>query len=69
MQEVKAPWQSKTLVLNAIFGLVAAISLFVPAASAITDYLKSHVEIVAMVWSALNMILRFVTKDKIGLGE
>lgn len=65
--DTKKPWQSKTLVLNAILGVAAAAALFVPAASGVKVLLEGHVSEIALVWSILNMILRTISKDKIQL--
>lgn len=66
---VKKPWQSKTLFLNALAGLILFVSLFVPQASVAGEYLKNHADVVGMVWAGLNMVLRLITKDKIQLGD
>ena len=65
--ETKKPWQSKTLVLNALLGILAAVGLFVPGAESVSTFLTSHASEVAMVWSLANIILRAITKDKIAL--
>lgn len=65
--ETKKPWQSRTLVLNALMGVIAAVALFVPGASVVSDFLKGHEGEAVMVWSLLNVVLRAVTKDKIAL--
>ena len=67
--ENKKPWQSKTLVLNALMGLVACVALFVPAASVVSSFLSANAPLVGAVWAMLNIVLRAVTKDKISLGE
>lgn len=67
--ETKYPWQSKTIVLNAIMGLVTAVALFVPGAEVVKEFLSAHMAEVGFVWSVLNLVLRAITKDKIVLGE
>ena len=57
----KKPWQSKTLWINLI---LAASALFVPGVGA---YVQSHMEVVAIVFSGINIVLRLVTKDAIQL--
>lgn len=70
MEASKKPWQSKTIVLNALFGLFALVALFAPlGAQHLHDVLANNGAIVAAVWSGLNILLRFVSKDKIQLGE
>jgi predicted phage tail protein len=66
---VKAPWQSKTLVLNAILGVLAAVALFAPGALHISDWIASNGATVALIWSGASMLLRLVTKDAIQLGD
>ena len=67
--DTKKPWQSKTLVLNAVIGLAAAASLFLPQAATVPTFITAHGAEIAMGWSLLNMVLRLVSKDKISLGE
>ena len=67
--ETKKPWQSRTMVLNALMGLAAAASLFIPQAHVVPDYISANPTQVALIWSILNMVLRAVTKDKVSLGD
>lgn len=55
----KKPWQSKTLWMNLI-GAIAA--LFIPS---VADFIASNPEVVALIWSGINFVLRLVTKDQI----
>lgn len=59
---VKKPWLSKTLWMNLI---MAVLVMFWPAAG---DVVASHPEVATMVWSGINMLLRFVTKDQLQIG-
>lgn len=63
--ESKKPWQSKTLLINGILGILAFIGLFVPGAESVGLWINAHGAEIAMGWSVLNMGLRFITKDKI----
>lgn len=65
----KKPWQSKTLLLNGIGGLILFAALFVPAAASWGDWLKSNSLQIGVAWSVLNMVLRAITKDKLQLSE
>lgn len=65
----KKPWQSKTMMLNGLMGLLAFVALFWSGASGVSEFLNGHGGEIAMVWSILNIILRAVTKDKISLGD
>lgn len=58
---VKKPYLSKTLILNLI---VAVCAMFGPEVS---DYAKP--ESIILVLTVANMVLRLVTKEKIGLSE
>lgn len=57
------------MVMNGVFGLVAFIALFIPGAEVVKMFLEAHAPEIAMVWSVLNIVLRALTKDKIGLTE
>ncbi len=69
MNEVTKPWQSKTVVINAVLGVLAAVAAFVPAASGVQAFISSHAAEIGVGWSILNIVLRAVTRNKIGLGE
>lgn len=59
----KAPWQSKTLIVNLIMALAA---LFFPG---VGEYVKAHPELVMSVFAGLNIALRFLTKGAIQIGD
>lgn len=63
--EGKVWWQSKTILVNAILGVLMAIIPVVPAAKPIADWMGSHLEVIGVGWSMLGMLLRAVTSDKI----
>ena len=63
----KKPWQSKTMVLNALLGLASAVALFWPAANVVPQFVQAHGAEVGMVWALLGIVLRAVTKDRISL--
>ena len=65
----KPAWTSKTLVLNAILGVLSAVALFAPGALSISDWISANGATVALVWSGASMLLRLVTKEAIQLGE
>jgi len=60
MEPVKKPWASKTLLLNAL----VAIGMLMPWEP--VREVMSEANMV-MILSVVNMVLRLVTKDKIGL--
>jgi len=57
----KKPWMSKTLILNFI---VAALAL-----SGLNEKISLSAEQIAIGLTGLNILLRLITKDKIGLDE
>ncbi len=61
------PWQSKTILLNALMGVCAALVVFVPGLGHVSAWVQGHADMIGMVWAGLNVVLRFVTKDKISL--
>lgn len=67
--QTKYPWESKTIVLNAIIGIASAAALFFPAASTISTFINTNATAIAAVWSVLNIILRTISKDAISLSE
>ena len=67
LPEGKKPWQSRTLVLNGVVGLCAAVGLFLPGALSISDWIAANGASVTLVWSLANMVLRVVTKEKVTL--
>lgn len=65
----KPPWQSKTLLLNGIGGLIAFVSLFWAGAAPVSEWLSTNAALIASIWAGLNVALRLLTKDKIQLGD
>lgn len=58
--EPKHPVRSKTVWFN----LIVALAAFVPAVS---EWVKAHPEMVMQGLVAVNVLLRFLTKDKLSL--
>lgn len=69
MENTKPAWQSKTLLLNGVAGLVLFATLFYPPAKAVTDFISQYPAEVGIAWSLLGMALRWVTKDKVVLTQ
>jgi len=67
--DTKKPWLSKTVWINAIMGIIATISIFVPGAHVISDFITNHAAGIAMIWSAANIGIRFITHDKVQLQD
>lgn len=61
--ESKKPWQSKTIWINLILALAAML------APQVQSYIVAHPEMVAIVFSVVNMILRLVTQGKIQISD
>lgn len=61
--ESKKPWQSKTIWINLILALAAML------APQVQVYIAAHPEMVAIVFSVVNMILRVVTQGKIQISD
>lgn len=69
-QQAKKPWESKTIILNAILGLAALIAAVNPQASeAVKSFVSQNAAQIGMFWSVLGIILRMVTKDRVSLGD
>lgn len=60
---MKKPWQSKTIILNFV---VAASALFY---APVGEWINAHPTEVASLFAILNIVLRVVSKDKIGISE
>ena len=56
----KKPWFSKTLWTN----LVLAVVAFLPG---VGDWFSANPTVLPLVFTGANIVLRLVTKDKIGL--
>lgn len=63
MEESKKPWQSKTILVNFA---AAAGALFYPP---VAEWIAANPGILASAFAVLNILLRLVTKDRIGLTE
>jgi hypothetical protein len=65
--QVKKPWQSKTVILNALAGLGALLALFgVPGAD---TFVAEHGEKIGLVIAVANIVLRAVSKDRLSIKE
>jgi hypothetical protein len=66
---VKKPWQSKTILVNSIAGILLALTPFVPVLAPVHAWIAANPVLIGSIWSALNIGLRFITKDAVQLGE
>lgn len=69
METTKKPWTSKTVIINAIMGLIATVSIFFPAASGIGEFITNHATTIGVIWSVINVAVRFITHDKVQLTD
>lgn len=65
--ESKKPWQSKTIIIAAVLGIVSALSPFVPALEVVKTWIEGNAVLVSSIWGVLAVAFRFITKDKIVL--
>lgn len=65
--ETKKPWQSKTILVNAVIGVGLAISPFMPGGQIVADWLSANLGTVGLIWSVLNIALRAITKGRVVL--
>lgn len=65
----KKPWQSKTIIIASILGLVSALVPFIPGLHVVSDFINAHGAEIGSGWAVLAVALRFITKDAITLGD
>lgn len=65
--EAKKPWQSKTIVVGSVLGLVSALSPFVPALEPVKSWIQENAILVSSMWGLLAIMLRAISKDAIKL--
>jgi len=65
----KSPFQSKTILLNGIFGFLSFCALFTPGAESIKTFIDAHATEIGIFWSVANVILRVITKERISLTD
>ena len=66
---MKKPWQSKTIFINGVLGLVSFAAMFFERASSVSEFIAAHPSEIGMGWAILNIILRAVTKERLSLSE
>lgn len=65
--ESKSALKSKTIWINTVMGVLAAIAAFVPQASGIAEWIGANQALIGVVWAGLNIGLRLITKDAVKL--
>lgn len=63
LDQVKKPWLSKTLWLNAVVAVLALAGINAG------EWVSAHMDIVVAAVAGLNFLLRLITKDKITILE
>lgn len=63
------PWQSKTVWINALMGIVAALALFFPSVGGVGAWISANASMIGVGWSLLNIAVRAITKNAISLGD
>lgn len=64
------PWYlSKTMWLNLVMGLAAALGGIVPALAPVKDWLAANVVLVNTVWAGLGLLLRLISNGKVVLWD
>ena len=67
MNETKKPYQSKTIILNAIVGVSVALTPFIPALAPVKSFIEQNAIMIGSIYSVLAIFLRYISKDKIVL--
>lgn len=67
--ENKKPWLSKTVIINALVGLSVALSPFIPGLAGVQPFIAANLGMISMLWGALNIALRFISKGAISLED
>lgn len=66
-EEGKRWYNSKTILLNMVVGLALAIVPAVPGAESLAGWVNGNASVIGAIWSGLNIVLRFVTKERVKL--
>lgn len=67
---VVKPWYlSKTIILNMVMGLASTVAIVWPGANVVTGWLNANLAVLTSAWGVLGVLLRFITKDKVQLGD
>lgn len=68
-QATKKPYESKTVIINAVLGVCMALSAFFPQLAVVKTFIETNAVLIGTGWSVLNIILRAISKDKIVLTD
>lgn len=64
MEEVKPWYLSKTILVNIFMAVAMIIAQFKPETA---EVVKHYLGEAGVAWAVINIVLRIVTKDKIGI--
>lgn len=65
----KKPWASKTILVNAVLGVLVALVPLIPVLSGISNWINSHGIELGVGWAVLGMGLRLISKGAIVLRD
>ena len=66
---VKKPWLSKTILISSVLTVFTVLSQFVPSLAIVGEWINANGVIIGSAWGALAIILRWISKDAIQLGD
>lgn len=64
MEAIKPWWQSKTILVNILAGVALILAEFKPEAA---EFIRQNLGETGIAWAFVNVVLRFVTKDKVSI--
>ncbi len=62
-------WKSKTILISTVLGVLMAVSVAVPQAKVLYDWINTHGALIGGAWSVLAIVLRSVTKGAVVLKD
>ncbi|MBP9709105.1 MAG: hypothetical protein KBD78_15830 [Oligoflexales bacterium] len=62
MEQTKAWYTSKTILVNILIGVSMIIGSFSPS---VAEFIKTYFAEASGAWTVINIVLRAITKDKI----
>lgn len=65
----KSPFFSKTIWLNVIMGIAVALMPLLPQAASWKAFIDSNMSTIGASWAVAGILLRFLTQDKVQLGD
>jgi hypothetical protein len=65
----KKPWESKTVMIATVMGLLTVLVPFIPGMQAYSDWINTNGVAISGIWTVLAVVLRFVTKGAVSLED